>query len=395
MTEKKYPRTAALAAGTVIMLFYGLLYAWSIFSSPFQKEFGWTAAQLGLCFTFVMIFFCLGGIAGSFLTGKLGLMKTILIGGVLDFAGYGLVYFLSGNSIAFLFVLFIISSLGCGIVYNAVVSYVVSLFPDKKGLASGVLLLGFGASTLVFGTIASSIMESAGWRITYVLTAVCLLLVAFFGRIFLNCEKAENKAGTAGGGLTTGEMVKTSTFWIFFFATALLSLFGQGIIGHGKNIAAEGGADAALATLSVGLISVANGLGRIVFGTLYDKKGFSFALTVDAIVYIVAGTVLALSLKSSATAPMLIALILCGLGYGAVPPIASSATRDFFGSDHYPKNFSIMNLNIIIASLGSTIIGKLSASLGSYSSSVWPFVVLEIVPIILIAVLASKRKKAK
>ena len=65
---KKYSRNTALTAGTVILLFYGLLYAWSIYSSPFGAEFGWTNAQLGLSFTFIMISFCFGGIAGSMLT---------------------------------------------------------------------------------------------------------------------------------------------------------------------------------------------------------------------------------------------------------------------------------------------------------------------------------------
>lgn len=55
-------------------------YAWSILSSPFPAEFGWTSAQLGLNFTIVMSCFCIGGLSGSFVTRRLSARVTVLIG---------------------------------------------------------------------------------------------------------------------------------------------------------------------------------------------------------------------------------------------------------------------------------------------------------------------------
>lgn len=66
------PRGAALALGTAIMLVIGVIYAWSIYSQPFSEGFGWTSAQLGLCFTVMLGCFCLGGIAGGAAAARLG-----------------------------------------------------------------------------------------------------------------------------------------------------------------------------------------------------------------------------------------------------------------------------------------------------------------------------------
>ena len=72
-------------------------------------------------------------------------------------------------------------------VYNGVISAVVPRFADKKGFASGVLLMGFGASTLVLGTLAAQLIESPafGWRPTYAATGALIFLSAVIGRFFV------------------------------------------------------------------------------------------------------------------------------------------------------------------------------------------------------------------
>lgn len=74
-----------------------------------------------------------------------------------------------------------------GFVYNGVISAVVPRFPDKKGLASGVLLMGYGASSLVLGSLAAKLMASPdfGWHLTYILTGALLLAAAVIGRFFV------------------------------------------------------------------------------------------------------------------------------------------------------------------------------------------------------------------
>lgn len=163
MAERKLPtRAAILAAGCIMFLFTGTIYAWSILSSPFPVEFGWTSAQLGLNFTIVMSCFCIGGLAGSFVTRRLSARVTVLIGAVMCFLGYFLCSRITAQSLWLLYISYGgLIGLGVGFSYNAVLGTVVGWFPDKKGFASGVLLMGFGCSTLIMGNLADRLFNSA------------------------------------------------------------------------------------------------------------------------------------------------------------------------------------------------------------------------------------------
>ena len=81
--NKPFSRTTALIAGTIIMLINGVIYAWSIYSIPFGQGFGWTSAQLGMCFTIMLACFCLGGVIGGAFAARWGVGFSIPAGGVL------------------------------------------------------------------------------------------------------------------------------------------------------------------------------------------------------------------------------------------------------------------------------------------------------------------------
>jgi len=377
------------------MLCYGVLYAWSIFSAPFSDEFGMSSGTLGFCFTLIMIMFCLGGIAGSVITGRYGAHRSVPFGAVLCFLGYSLVFFADMTKSWLIFPLFAMSGLGCGVVYNAVLSGVVKQFPEKTGFASGMLLMGFGASTLLLGTAVSALMSSPiGWRMTYVLTGLLLLAVGITGSFFLPDEKkAPQTAKAEGDGLAPAQMLKTGSFWLYFFIAAILSGFGQGVIGHARGIFVSVGVSAASAAVFVGLISVANGLGRIAFGFLYDRKGFRLPLSVDAVLYILAGLISAWAITGGRSVIVIVMLILCGFCYGGVPPISSSVTKTFFGTRYYAGNLSLINLTIIPSSFASTLMGSMSGRSGSYLSALLVFSALELVPLALVFILYEIRKR--
>ena len=63
--KKSFSRGTALVAGTAMLLINGVVYAWSIYSSPFVEGFGWSSAKLGVCFTVMLGSFCLGGVIGG------------------------------------------------------------------------------------------------------------------------------------------------------------------------------------------------------------------------------------------------------------------------------------------------------------------------------------------
>ncbi len=395
MTVKKtFSRTTALIAGTAMLLINGVIYAWSIYSMPFGAGFGWSSAQLGACFTVMLASFCLGGVFGGAVANRRGVRVSIPIGGILGCIGFVLCMFLQAHLIWLLFVSFAISGIGVGFVYNGVISAVVPRFPDKKGLASGVLLMGFGASSLVLGGLASRLIASPGfgWHLTYILTGALLLAAAFIGLPFVLPPRVDRDthAAAPARGLTPRQMLRTKRFWLLFGSAVIGTGFGSGLIAHASYIFVEGGASESVAALAVGLVSVMNGLGRIVFGMLNDRCGFRISLLADAVLYIAAGLIAALVLGSSA-AVLVVVMMLIGACYGAVPTISASLAEEFFGPAHYGRNLGIVNLSILVGSFASTAAGAIQTSTGSYAQAFYLFVGLEAVALVLILLLGRTK----
>ena len=210
-----------LAVGTIALLFAGTVYAWSILKVPLAQNFGWTVPQLTVNFTLTMSFFCLGGILGSLLNKKIGLRKTLIISAVLSGVGFIFTSFLSGSSISMLYVCYgIVCGLGIGIAYNNIISTVNQWFLDKKGFSSGVLLMGYGASSLIIGSIAAKTIAAAnfGWRNTYLSIGICLFIVLFIcalilrTRVFDSDNKISNTTTLQVKDYTLGEMLKSLSF---------------------------------------------------------------------------------------------------------------------------------------------------------------------------------------
>lgn len=395
MTVKKtFSRTTALIAGTAMLLINGVIYAWSIYSMPFGAGFGWSNAQLGACFTVMLASFCLGGVFGGAVANRRGVRVSIPIGGILGCIGFVLCMFLQAHLIWLLFVSFAISGIGVGFVYNGVISAVVPRFPDKKGLASGVLLMGFGASSLVLGGLASRLIASPGfgWHLTYILTGALLLAAAFIGLPFVLPPRVDRDthAAAPARGLTPRQMLRTKRFWLLFGSAVIGTGFGSGLIAHASYIFVEGGASESVAALAVGLVSVMNGLGRIVFGMLNDRCGFRISLLADAVLYIAAGLIAALVLGSSAVV-LVVVMMLIGACYGAVPTISASLAEEFFAPAHYGRNLGIVNLSILVGSFASTAAGAIQTSTGSYAQAFYLFVGLEAVALVLILLLGRTK----
>ena len=168
-------------------------------------------------------------------------------------------------------------------------------------------------------------------------------------------------------------MVKKPAFWLYYIWAILISAAGLALVAQATGIATQVGttvSDGSIATV-VGLISICNGLGRVVFGALFDKKGYKLTMILDMIVFVVACAILILALVSGQFAFIVIGFIVGGFAYGGVTPTNSAIISDFFGRTYYSLNFSLINTNLLIASFASTVAGKLYDASGSYMSTIY------------------------
>ena len=375
-----------LALGVVSMLFAGIIYAWSILKTPFAVQFAWDASQLALNFTLTMTFFCLGGFVGAKLTKRFGVKVTTICAGMLSATGFMLTAAISGKSILMLYLTYgLLSGLGIGIAYNVVISTVNAWFPDKKGLCSGCLMMGFGASSLVLGNLASSFMVAMGWRKTFLVLGVALGLVLIITGILLKrpdgsvifptgrVKKAAKAEDFETRDYETNQMLRRISFWMACVCLGLLGAVGSSVISFARDLAISVGAAGTLATTLVGVLSVCNGLGRILTGILFDAKGRRFTmLAANALTIGAAGvTLLAVALHSLPLC--IVGMCLVGMSYGSCPTVSSAFVSAFYGTKFFPTNFSIMNFNLIGSSLMATACGSLLTFTGGYTA---PFIVL-------------------
>ncbi len=387
-----------LIVGTIALLFAGTVYAWSILKVPLAQNFGWTVPQLTVNFTLTMSFFCLGGILGSLLNKKIGLRNTLIISAILSGAGFIFTSFLSGSSISMLYVWYgIICGLGIGIAYNNIISTVNQWFLDKKGFSSGVLLMGYGASSLIIGSIAAKTIANAnfGWRNTYLSIGICLFIVLFAcalilkTRVFDNTNKTTDTAALQVKDYTLAEMLKSISFWKALLVITFLAACGNTVISIAKDISLASGLAETLAVTMVGVLSVCNGLGRIICGLIFDKFGCKKTMIYADVLTIIAGIVILVAVMNSSVILCIAGLCIVGLSFGCCPTISAAFIADFFGKKNYNLNYSVFNLNLLIASLIASLESYLLAVSGGYTV---PFLVLISLAIVALGITLSIKK---
>ena len=360
------------------MLLAGFVYAWSILSAPIAEEFpSWTSAQLSLTFTLCIAFFCLGGVAGGMLQGRMPARFIVRAASVLFLAGFFLASRTRGPWVLYLGY-GILCGTASGFAYNAVMNTVPKWFPKNQGLISGILLMGFGASSMIIGTAFTALTpETAGaWRSSLLFMGALMAVVLAAGSFFIRAPEkvatgsASAPEAQAKPGFSPGQMLRQPGFWRFFAWSTLLSGSGLIVIAQARSLAIVVGPRLSAGTLSftVGLISVCNGLGRILIGAMFDRFNHKIAMRAVVLLYLVGATLITLSFFSGSYPLLAAGFVALGFGYGGGPTTSAALTRIFYGSNHYAVNFSIANLNLMVASLSSTAEGALYDATGSFLS---------------------------
>lgn len=394
MKGKSLNRWVYAIVGVIVLLFAGLVYAWSVLSQPIAQEFtDWSKAQLSMTFTITMILFCIGCLVGGMLSGKISSKINVWVSGVLFLAGFLIAS--QAQSLAVLYLGFgIFAGFASGLAYNAVMSTMMAWFPDKSGLISGVLLMGFGIGSFIIGKVyqAFTPAEIGGWRISFRVFAVILFVVMLVCGFFFRkpgpdfappAAKAKKEVKNQVKGLDVGPgvMMKRPAFWMYYLWAIFLSAAGLALVSQASGIAMEVGPEVSAGTIAtaVGLISIMNGVGRVFFGTLFDKKGYRATMLLDMAIFIIAGLILLTALRSGSFTLVCVGFVVGGFAYGCVTPTNSAIIRSFYGATNYPVNFSIINTNLIIASFGSTIAGSLYDASGSYMSTIFMLILVTVI----------------
>ena len=376
----KTNRWVYVVTGVIILLFAGLIYAWSVLSSPIQAEFTeWSKGSLSLTFTLAMSFFCIGGLLAGLMAGKIKERFIFVASAVCFVIGFLMVSMMQ-NIVSLYLGFGVLAGLGAGFSYNTVMGSITKWFPDKKGLISGILLMGFGIGAFIIGKVYTAALSAVGWRTEFKIMGILVCVIILIGGQFIRKPSADEAGVYApaaqsaslqkGDDFTTVGMLSKVSFWLYFVYAVLLSAAALALIAQASGIVTESSPNLAAGTIAtiVGLISVFNGIGRVIFGGLYDKLGQKKTMLLNSALYLVSVLVSMLGLNAKSLSMIVIGFIFFGLSYGGVTPTNSAYIMDFYGVKHYPVNFSIINMNLLIASFGGTLAGSIYDMQGSYLS---------------------------
>lgn len=392
--RKEKNRWLIALSGVAIHLSIGSAYAWSVFKEPIGELTGWDKSSIS--FAFSLAIFCLGTSAafmGKFVE-KFGPRKTGTVASILF--GLGIIstgFAVSSQSLPMLYLTYgIIGGIGLGAGYVTPVSTMIRWFPDRKGLATGLAIMGFGFASMITGPIAQQLMVRVGVPNTFYILGLAYFLVMFTASRYLEKppvgwvpegfqaveEKTEKVDSTNSVQLTANQAIRTKTFWLLWFMLFLNITCGISLVSEASPMAQEiTGMTATMAATMVGVMGVFNGFGRLVWALISDVIGRKNVFTILFVIDI--AVLLSLSVVSS---PMIFAVLICLLMtcYGAGFSIVPAYIGDVFGS----KEVGAIHGYILTAwaaagMFGPIFLGKITAMFHSYTNVLRIFAVLALV----------------
>lgn len=389
-------KTMLIIGSAVIMLFLGLVYAWSIFVAPLESEFGWTRDQTSLTFTICMSFFCIGILATAQLRKILKVPVIILINAIIILIG-----FILTSRVQELWQLYVFYGVLCGFAvgctYNCILSVVPLHFPKKVGFISGAMLFFYGIGGYILGTVATKLMGIYDWRMTFISLGIVFLVIFAIFCFFVRPPEATETTTTANtasdnSGYTPGQMLRHPYFYLFFIWQLFVNSLGLALIGHAASIAKEIGVPGAALASALGVLTVCTGLGKFGFGVIYDLKGRTFTMFLASFFGLI-GAIFMFACIKSASIPMLIAgFVFAGLSFGAGPATNATFTRKQFGNKHFTINFGINTLSLLVGAFAGTyVVGLLRVNTGSYSLAAIVLICYMVLSVVLTALMVKKR----
>ncbi len=381
-----------VVGGLSMNLALGSLYAWSVFVLPLEKEFGWKRADTSLIFTIAVFVFGLSFILAGRLQDKKGPFWISVIGGVLVSIGFFLCAWTA--SLNYLFFWFgVMGGIGNGFGYATPIPVMAKWFPDRRGLAVGLAVAGYGGGSAIFGPLAGNwLIPTYGWRATFQILGVIFLIMTLVGAFLLKNPPAGYKpagwtpAPAAKAAATTyefspGEAIRTPAMYYMWIAYALGTSAGLMVISQLVPFARSKGVPLALATTAIFIGAIGNASGRIFSGWMSDTLGRLNVLRLMIAISAVAMVILPHTGGIAAVPVFLYVMVFVVYWcYGTQLSVNASTTSDFWGTKNAGINYGILFTAWGVAGIiGPRIGGVLYDKYQDYQAAFYTAAVLAVV----------------
>lgn len=397
--EFKQIRWRCMIAAMVLALFSGIGYAWSVFQGPLIQLFGWDLKTASLTFTIQVLTSTLSPIFIGRFQKRLGVANYLRLGIVVYAAGLFATRFTPG--ITYLYLIFgIVVGIGLGMLYPCLVAYGTSLFPEKTGLASGLMAGSYGFGAVLWAPTATLIMKQYDVLTVFAILAVLFAAVMFpltfliravpesFRQSAAVQKKVSGKKAAVAADYTWREMLKSYRYYVLLIVLTLGATAGLMVTGHASGILQESlGFSAERAAVFVGLLSVSNTAGRLVLGPLSDRIGryhtmmFQFAMIGISM----------LILTSASGALFVAALLMISACYGGFTAMIAPVCADNFGLKYHAVNYTFLYMAYGFAGvIGPQLAAGIKSASGGYVYAFFTVAVMSAVGLLLVLLLKWK-----
>ena len=346
-------------------------YSWSLFANNLREELGWSLAAVSLTFTIFQFTNFSQPFSGALADAR-GPRGIGIVGALLT----GLGFILSSQASApwQLWVCFGMGGIGAGALSGIAGAAGIKWFPDKRGLAAGLITFGYGSGTAIFNWMIQALLGALGVRTTFFYMGLLMLAILLPAVLLFKYPPEAWTPPTTGlspkssrvfRDYTPGEMLRTPQWFLIYFSFTFTISTILIFAAQMKMIAREFGIPQAHFDLLLILFPLGNGFSRIFGGVVSDRIGRERTMV---IFYVLLGLSV-FTLISFGTNPVVfvIFVFLCGLLGGSPFALYAATIGDYYGTKYATTNFGITHTSKAWAGLISGwLCGFLVALAGSY-----------------------------
>ena len=369
-------RMSPLIGGILMNFCLGTSYAWSVFVLPLENEFGWSRTETSITFTIIIISVASWFVVAGRLQDRFNPRPIAALGGIM----FGLGFFLASmtTSLPWLYIGFgAMIGAGNGFGYAITIPVISKWFPDKRGLALGIVIGGYGIASGVWGPIAARLIEGIGWQATFRLYGFLFLAITMIGSWLLRnppegyhppgwdaAAQAKTSGARSAVDIPTSEMLRKPTFYFLWMPYMLGSAAGLMLISQlvpfGRQV---GIASVALIGLAVG--AAGNMSGRILSGWMSDT--FGRVNTLRLMMFISAVAMPLLYTFGANVLAFSIGVFVVYYCFGTLLSVFAATSADFFGTKYLGMNYGLLFLAWGVSALvGPPIGARVYDAFGNY-----------------------------
>lgn len=394
MNSQQVNRWIRLAAAVTAMVMIGnLQYSWTLFVHPIMTGTGWKLSQVQWGFTFFIAVMTWAMPFSGWLIDRLGPRAFMSIAGLLCAAGWGGLGY--ARSLPEFYALYALAGLGNSFVYCCSITVGLKWFPDKRGLAAGIIAGGYGSGAALFIPIFAYLIKTVNYHATFVYTGIGLGALIFIAGQFLTHPPSGFATAVPvavkprvrvhwGQQFNSWEMLRTPQFYVLYAMMLMVGIGGLMASAQVAPVARNFKIGATALAIVLSLNPIGNGLGRVSWGWVSDHLGRERTMFIAFFLqslFLVG--VVTLGRHGDAWFVAMMALVF--FTWGEVYVLFPAVLADMFGARNAASNYSILYST---KGLASILAGGLAAQLFENTGS-WNFVFYGSAALALISALAA------